>query len=94
VRVELCREALRLVALLVEHPLAATPATHALAALMCLHAALCAEGQRLLDLSASGSTLTEYHVEAAIGPDGAPLPRAARERVRMPRGTPVAVSSL
>jgi RNA polymerase sigma factor (sigma-70 family) len=92
VRVELCREALRLVALLVEHPLASTPATHALAALMCLHAArlpsrvdqsgnlssffnqdrsnwdaaLCAEGQRLLDLSASGSTLTEYHLEAAI----------------------------
>jgi RNA polymerase sigma factor (sigma-70 family) len=92
VRVELCREALRLVALLVEHPCASTPATHALAALMCLHAArlparvdrswnlsslfdqdrshwdpaLVAEGQRLLDLSATGSELTEYHVEAAI----------------------------
>ena len=39
VRSELCREALRLVALLIEHPLAATPATHALAALFCLHAA-------------------------------------------------------
>ena len=92
VRAELCQEAMRLAALLREHPLAATPATHALAALMCLHAArlparvdasgnlislfdqdrsrwdsrLVAEGQRFLDLSASGSELTEYHVEAAI----------------------------
>jgi RNA polymerase sigma factor (sigma-70 family) len=92
VRVELCREALRLVMLLVDHPFAATPATHALAALMCLHAArlparvdlsgnlsslydqdrsrwdadLVEEGQRLLDLSATGAELTEYHVEAAI----------------------------
>lgn len=39
VRAELCREAIRLAALLHEHPPAATPATHALAALMCLHAA-------------------------------------------------------
>ncbi len=39
VREELCREAMRLTALLAEHPLAATPATHALSALMCLHAA-------------------------------------------------------
>ncbi|HEX3759980.1 MAG TPA: DUF6596 domain-containing protein [Kofleriaceae bacterium] len=39
VRVELCDEAIRLVALLREHPPAATPATTALAALMCLHAA-------------------------------------------------------
>jgi RNA polymerase sigma-70 factor (ECF subfamily) len=39
VRGELCAEALRLVALLREHPPAATPATNALAALMCLHAA-------------------------------------------------------
>jgi RNA polymerase sigma factor (sigma-70 family) len=39
VRVELCREAMRLAMLLVEHPFASTPATHALAALMCLHAA-------------------------------------------------------
>ena len=39
VRVELCHEAIRLVALLLQHPLAATPATHALAALLCLHAA-------------------------------------------------------
>ncbi len=66
--------------------------SHALAALMCLHAArlparvdasgnlsslfdqdrsrwdqdLVTEGQRLLDLSATGTELTEYHVEAAI----------------------------
>ena len=92
VRVELCQEAMRLTALLLEHALAATPATHALAALMFLHAArlparvdaagnlsslfdqdrsrwdsrLVAEGQRLLDLSATGPELTEYHVEAAI----------------------------
>ncbi len=92
VRSGLCREAIRLTALLLEHPLAATPATLALAALMCLHAArlparvdesgnlsslfdqdrsrwdsrLAAEGQRFLDLSATGSELTEYHVEAAI----------------------------
>ena len=39
VLVELCREAIRLTALLREHPPAATPETHALAALMCLHAA-------------------------------------------------------
>jgi RNA polymerase sigma-70 factor (ECF subfamily) len=39
VRTELCAEAIRLVALLAELPAAATPATHALAALMCLHAA-------------------------------------------------------
>ena len=92
VRAELCYEAIRLAVLLLEHPLAATPATHALAALMCLHAArlparidlsgnlsslfdqdrsrwdsqLVTEGQRFLDLSATGSELTEYHVEAAI----------------------------
>src|SRR4029077_9770251 len=92
VRVELCREAMRLAALLLEHPLASTPASRALSALMCLHAArlparvdaagnlssffdqdrsrwdaqLITEGRRLLDLSATGSELTEYHVEAAI----------------------------
>jgi RNA polymerase sigma factor (sigma-70 family) len=92
VRADLCHEAMRLTALLREHPLGATPATHALAALMCLHAArlpgrvdsagvlrslfdqdrsqwdaaLITEGQRLLDLSASGDELTEYHIEAAI----------------------------
>ncbi len=92
VRTELCGEAMRLAGLLRRHPLASTPATLALGALMCLHAArlparvdaagdlnslfeqdrsrwdanLVAEGQRLLDLSATGSELTEYHVEAAI----------------------------
>jgi len=39
VRVELCNEAIRLSALLLEHPPAAPPETNALAALMCLHAA-------------------------------------------------------
>jgi RNA polymerase sigma factor (sigma-70 family) len=92
VRSELCEEAMRLVALLIEDRSARTPATHALAALMCLLAGrlparvdgsgnltslfdqdrslwnrdLIAEGQRLLDRSAQGSELTEYHVEAAI----------------------------
>lgn len=92
VRVDLCREAMRLTAILLEHPLGATPATYALAALMHLDAArlptrtdssgnlsslfdqdrsqwdsgLIAEGQRLLDMSATGSDVSEYHVEAAI----------------------------
>jgi RNA polymerase sigma factor (sigma-70 family) len=92
VRAELCQEAMRLTALLLDHPPAATPATYALSALMCLHAArlparidasgglrslfeqdrsrwdaaLVAEGQRRLELSASGPELTAYHVEAAI----------------------------
>ncbi|WP_434040903.1 MULTISPECIES: RNA polymerase sigma factor [Sorangium] len=102
VRVELCREAMHLAALLVQHPLSSTPATHALAALMCLHAArlparvdasghlssllhqdrsrwdraLVAEGRRLLDLSATGPELTEYHVEAAIASVHASAERA------------------
>src|SRR4029453_6237848 len=38
-QVELCRESMRLVRLLLEHPGTATPSTHALAALMSLHAA-------------------------------------------------------
>lgn len=92
VRAELCREAIRLAGLLVEHPLASTTASHALCALMCLHAArlparvddsgnlsslfdqdrskwdaaLIAKGQRYLELSATGTELTEYHIEAAI----------------------------
>jgi RNA polymerase sigma factor (sigma-70 family) len=92
VRVPLCAEAMRLAALLIEHAPSATPKTHALLALMCLHAArlparidgagdliplleqdralwdqrLVQEGERLLDLSASGVEVTEYHVEAAI----------------------------
>ena len=39
VRADLCREAMRLTALLHEHPPALTPSTYALSALMCLHAA-------------------------------------------------------
>jgi RNA polymerase sigma-70 factor (ECF subfamily) len=92
VRTELCQEAVRLARLLLSHPLAATPATHALAALMCLNAArlpgridaagdlhsladqdrskwdqrLLSEGLELLELAASGSDLTDYHLEAAI----------------------------
>lgn len=92
VRVELCREALRLATLLRDHPLASTPATRALTALMCLHAArlparvdesgslsllpdqdrsqwdreLIARGQSLLESSATGDALSEYHIEAAI----------------------------
>ena len=92
VRVDLCREAMRLGALLLENPLTATPATHALCALMWLLAArlparvdaagdlrplfdqdrtrwdarLTARGIELLDRSAAGSALSEYHVEAAI----------------------------
>ena len=92
VRVELCHEAMRLSAMLLEHPLGPMPATYALAALMCLDAArlparvdasgnlislldqdrsrwdqeLVVEGLKFLELSATGSELTEYHVEAAI----------------------------
>jgi len=92
VRAELCQEAMRLAALLLDNPLTAVPATHALAALFAFHAArlpgrldeageltllvdqdrsrwderFIAEGRRLLDLSARGSELTPYHVEAAI----------------------------
>ncbi len=92
VRVDLCREAMRLTCLLLEHPAGKTPATHALAALMYLGASrlparvdasgnlsslfdqdrsqwdqeLVAQGLNLLDLSATGSELTEYHLEAAI----------------------------
>ncbi|MBV8147206.1 MAG: sigma factor, ECF subfamily protein [Gammaproteobacteria bacterium] len=92
VRVELCREAMRLATLLCEHALAAIPSTRALLALMCLHAArlptrvdesgslnlltdqdrsqwnaeLIARGQTLLEQSATGEELSEYHVEAAI----------------------------
>ena len=92
VRTELCREAMRLAAVLLDHPLGATPATYALAALMCLNAArlparidvsghlhmlvdqdrslwdreLVGEGLKLMELSAKGSELTEFHVESAI----------------------------
>jgi RNA polymerase sigma factor (sigma-70 family) len=92
VRQELCRESMRLIAVLIEHPDGATPATFALAALTSLHAArlpgridafgnlhslidqnrsvwdqtLIAEGLKFLELSASGSDMSEYHIEAAI----------------------------
>jgi RNA polymerase sigma-70 factor (ECF subfamily) len=92
VRAELCRDAMRLTAQLLEHSLGKTPATFALAALMCFDAArlparvdasgnlsslfdqdrsrwdqgLVVEGLRLLELSAKGTELSEYHVEAAI----------------------------
>ncbi len=92
VRVELCQEAMRLAAMLLDFTPAATPASLALCALMCLHAArvparvdaagdltpldeqdrslwdasLVKEGRWLLDLSAVGLDLTEFHVEAAI----------------------------
>jgi len=92
VRAELCREAMRLAALLLDFAPAATPETYALCGLMWLHAArlparidaagdltpladqdrtlwdasLIKEGQRLLELSAVGSDISEYHVEAAI----------------------------
>jgi RNA polymerase sigma factor (sigma-70 family) len=92
VRVELCEEARRLGRLLLEHPPAATPATCALCALMCLHAArlparldgegalipfaeqdrslwdraLIDEGHRLLELSACGTEISDYHLEAGI----------------------------
>ena len=101
VRSELCHEAMRLVALLLVHPLGTTPTTYALAALMCLHAArlparvdasgnlnslgdqnrslwdqeLVDEGLKLLELSATGSELTAYHVEAAIASMHATAPR-------------------
>jgi RNA polymerase sigma factor (sigma-70 family) len=102
VRTELCQEAMRLTAVLLEHSLGATPATYALAALMCLNAArlparidssgnlsalfeqdrsawdrqLVDEGLKFLELSAAGSELTEYHVEAAIASVHATAPRA------------------
>jgi len=92
VRIELCQEAMRLTAILLEQPLCATPRTNALAALMCLNAArlparidasgnlsslfaqdrsrwnqqLIGEGMSFLELSAKGSEVSEYHIEAAI----------------------------
>jgi RNA polymerase sigma-70 factor (ECF subfamily) len=101
VRSELCREAMRLAAVFLDHPLGATPATYALAALMCLNAArlparldvsghlhtlvdqdrslwdrqLIGEGLRLMELSATGSELTEFHVESAIAAVHATTPR-------------------
>jgi RNA polymerase sigma-70 factor (ECF subfamily) len=83
---------MRLAALLLEHPLGATPTSYALSAVMCLDKArlparldasgklnslfdqdrslwdqtLINEGLQLLELSANGTELTEYHIEAAI----------------------------
>lgn len=100
VRAELCQEAMRLAALILENPLSATPSSYALSALMCLNKArvparldasgklnslfeqdrslwdqkLVREGLRLLDLSATGSELSEYHVEAAIASEHAIAP--------------------
>ena len=92
VRVELCQEAMRLTALLLQHPFGQIPSSFALASLMSLGAArlparvdaagnlsslfdqdrsrwnqdLVVEGLKLLELSATGSELTPYHLEAAI----------------------------
>jgi len=102
VRLDLCREAMRLVALLVEHTPAATPTTQALAALMALDAArlparvdeagdltelsrqdrtrwdgrLIAHGLELLEASARGDVVSEYHLEAAIAASHALAPSA------------------
>jgi len=102
VRADLCREAMRLVCVLLEHPSGKTPASYALAALLYLGASrlparidssgnlcslfdqdrtrwdeqLVAEGLRLLDLSATGPELTEYHLEAAIAGVHAAAPHA------------------
>ena len=83
---------MRLAVVLLDHRLGATPASYALAALMCLNAARLpsrvdaagnlnslfdqdrslwdrkrlSEGMRLLDLSASGTELSAYHIEAAM----------------------------
>ena len=92
IRSELCQEAMRLTAILLDHPQGATTETYALAALMCLTAArlpgradalgeLCSmaeqdrslwdqeligEGLALLERSARGQILSEYHIQAAI----------------------------
>jgi RNA polymerase sigma-70 factor (ECF subfamily) len=103
VRIELCEEALRLVRLLLEFEPAATPVTHALAALMCFHAArmparidgagslipffeqdrtrwdarLLEDGRCLLNRSATGTELSDYHLEAAIAAEHAEAPSFA-----------------
>src|SRR5262249_38943637 len=92
VRTELCHQAMRLAAVLLDPSLGATPARYALSALMCFEAArlpgrtdlsgnlisfsdqdrslwdqtLVHDGLKLLELSATGSELTAYHLEAAI----------------------------
>jgi RNA polymerase sigma-70 factor (ECF subfamily) len=93
---------MRLAAFLLDQPLAATPATYALCALMYLHAArlptrvdisgnlsslvdqdrslwdrdLMTKGEKLLERSAAGSELSEYHLEAAIASVHASAQRA------------------
>src|SRR5262245_57913202 len=55
VRTELCREAMRLTAVILEHPLGKTPSTYALAALMCF------DGARLpARLDSSGNLITLF----------------------------------
>jgi RNA polymerase sigma-70 factor (ECF subfamily) len=102
VRADLCREAIRLVALLLNHSPSATPVTYALASLMCFHAArlpgrldaaghltsfadqdracwdrrLLNEGLQLMERSAAGPDLSEYHLEAAIASVHATSPSA------------------
>jgi RNA polymerase sigma-70 factor (ECF subfamily) len=102
IRKELCQEALRLTSLLAQNPLAATPTTYALSALMCFQAArlparvdeagelspfftqdrsrwdprLLAQGQELVGLSASGTELSSYHIEAGIAALHASVERA------------------
>jgi RNA polymerase sigma-70 factor (ECF subfamily) len=92
IRTELCQEAMRLAAMLLDHPAGATPESYALSALMCLNAArlpgrvdavgelqtlenqdrsswdhgLIAEGLAMLGRSASGTGVSQYHIEAAI----------------------------
>ncbi len=106
VRITLCREALHLARMLLDHPPCAVPSTRALIAVMCLHAArmparldsagdliplreqdrtlwdaaLTAEGLASLDASATGDTLSEYHLEAAIGAVHANARSAAETR--------------
>lgn len=103
VRAELCAEAMRLTALLLEYPPAAVPETSALAALLHLHAArlparldaagdlsaladqdrarwdrsLVARGLELLERSASGTSVSAYHLEAAIAAEHAAAPSLA-----------------
>jgi RNA polymerase sigma factor (sigma-70 family) len=92
IRTELCREAIRLGAVLLANPLVASPSGYAMQSLMCLNAArlpgrigtdgnlttlqyqnrslwdqnFIDQGLALLDTSAQGTELSEYHVEAAL----------------------------
>ena len=103
VRVDLCREAMRLGELLTRKDQLAAAQTYALCALMCLTAArlparidpagdlvaladqdrsqwdagLIAKGNAYLDRAASGTQVTEYHLEAAIASLHASASRAS-----------------